>query len=104
MALRGKIGLDEAEDEDLDYSKARTTTKYEPIFAATRRDGASFPDLVVARRQKTPGIRRSSLLDLGRTASRHQPREVSAMNSWRGVLKSLAGTAALHVLHSSAQE
>jgi len=114
MALRGKIGLDEAEDEDLNYFKARTRTKYEPIFAATRRDGASFPNLFVARRQETPDIHRSSLLDLGETASRHKPREVSVMNSnWqqiesrisrRGVLKSLAGTAALHVLRSSAQE
>jgi hypothetical protein len=33
------------------------------VFAATLRDGANFPGLVVARRSKMPDIRRSSLLD-----------------------------------------
>jgi hypothetical protein len=36
MALRTKMGSDEAEDEGFGHSKARTTTKYEPIFAATQ--------------------------------------------------------------------
>jgi hypothetical protein len=49
-ALRAKIGSDEAEDEDFGHSKARTITKYEPICVATRRAGANFPDLGVARR------------------------------------------------------
>jgi hypothetical protein len=42
--------------------KSRTTTKYDPVFAATRRDGANFPDFVVVRRSKMPDIRRSSFL------------------------------------------
>jgi hypothetical protein len=50
MALREKIVPDEAEDENFGYSKARTTTKYDAIFAATRRAGANFPDLCVGRR------------------------------------------------------
>jgi len=45
-----KIGSDEAEDEDFGNSKARTTTNYEPIFAATLRAGANFPDFCVDRR------------------------------------------------------
>jgi hypothetical protein len=49
-ALREKIALDEAEDEDFGYSKTRTTTKYGAIFTATRRAGANFPDFCVGRR------------------------------------------------------
>ena len=41
---------DEAEDEAFGYSKARTTTQYGPIYTATRRAGANFPDFFVARR------------------------------------------------------
>jgi hypothetical protein len=43
--------------------KSRLTTKYGLVFAATLRDGANFPGLVVARRSKMPDIRPSSLLD-----------------------------------------
>jgi hypothetical protein len=57
--------------------QSRTTTPYRPIFAAARRDGADFPDLFVAPRSETPGIRRSSLLDLGKIASRRGPLESS---------------------------
>ena len=46
------------------------TTKYASIFAATRWDGANFPDFFVARRSMTPGIRRSSLLELEKIGSR----------------------------------
>ena len=53
----------------------RTTTKYDPICAATRRAGANFAHLVVARRSKIPDIRRSSLLDLGKIGSQRCPRE-----------------------------
>jgi hypothetical protein len=50
------------------------TTKHAPIFAATRRDGANFLDFFVALRSKTPGIRRSSLLEIERIGSRrHYP-------------------------------
>jgi hypothetical protein len=49
-ALREKIVPDEAEDEGFGYSKARTTTKYGAIFAATLRAGANFADFLVARR------------------------------------------------------
>jgi len=72
MALRAKSVSGEAEDADFGHSKARTTTKAEAIFAATRRDGAGFPDFRVARRSQTPGMRRSSLLELGKTGSRRQ--------------------------------
>jgi len=71
--LRMKIGPDEAEDEGLGYSQARTTTKYGPIFTATLRAGADFPDFRVAPRQETPGIRRSSLLELEKIGSRRRP-------------------------------
>jgi len=64
MALRAKSASDEAEDDDFGQSKARTTTKAEAVFAATRRDGAGFPDFGVARRSQTRGMRRSSLLEL----------------------------------------
>jgi hypothetical protein len=50
VALQGKIAVDEAEDEDIGYSKARTTTKYGAIFTETLRAGANFPDFCVARR------------------------------------------------------
>ena len=51
---------------------ARTTTKYGPISAATRRDGANFPGFVVTRRSKIPDIRRSSLLELRKIGSRRR--------------------------------
>ena len=72
MALREKIVVDEAKDEDFGYSKARTTTKEEAIFAATRRDEADFPDFRVGRHSQTPGMRRSSLLELERSGSRRR--------------------------------
>ncbi|HEU5350133.1 MAG TPA: hypothetical protein VFU55_00940 [Terracidiphilus sp.] len=50
MALRAKIVSDKAEDEGFGDSKARTTTQDEAIFAATRGDGADFPDFLVGRR------------------------------------------------------
>ncbi len=53
----------------------RTTTMYGPIFAATRRAGASFPHFFVARRSKIPDLRRSSLLELRKTGSQRRPRE-----------------------------
>jgi hypothetical protein len=49
VALRAKIAPDEAKDEDFGDSKARTTTKYGAICAATLRAGANFPLLFVAR-------------------------------------------------------
>ena len=52
--------------------RARTTTKYGAILAATLRDGVDFPRLFVTRRSKTPGIRRSSLLDTGKIGSRRR--------------------------------
>ena len=52
--------------------KSRTRTKYDRILAATRRDGANFPDFVVVRRSKIPDIRRSSLLELEKIGSRGQ--------------------------------
>ena len=69
MALRVQIVSDEAEEEGFGDSKARTTTKYEPICAATPKihlqgAGADFPDFFVARRLQTPGMRRSSLREL----------------------------------------
>src|SRR5580704_2537371 len=48
----------------------RTTTPSERIFAATRRDGAHFPDLIVAGRYNSPGIRHSPLLHLSKMGSR----------------------------------
>ena len=75
MALREKIVPDEAEDEDFGHSKARTTTKDGAIFTATRRAGANFPDFRVDRRSDTPGICRSSLLELGKIGSQRRPRE-----------------------------
>jgi hypothetical protein len=53
MALRAKIVSAEAEDADFGDSKARASRrgdKDEPIFAATRRDGADFPDFCLDRR------------------------------------------------------
>ena len=50
VALRVQIAPDKAEDDDFGYSKARTTTQYGPICAATLRAGANFPDLCVTRR------------------------------------------------------
>ena len=64
MALRAQIGPDEAEDDGCGGSTAQDDnevwTDFHPsdkdlspgprICAATRRDGASFPDFVVARR------------------------------------------------------
>ena len=44
----------------------------------TRRAGANFPHLVVARRAKFPDIRRFSLLDLGKIGS--QRRRLSSAN------------------------
>jgi len=44
-----------------------------PVFAATQRAGANFTDLCVARRQETPGIRRSLLLDLEKISSQRHP-------------------------------
>jgi len=41
--------------------RVRTTTKYDAIFAATRREGANFPRFVVAGRSKVLNIHRSSL-------------------------------------------
>jgi hypothetical protein len=73
MALRAKIVSDKAEDEGFGDSKARTTTQDEAIFAATRRDEADFPDFFVGRRSETSGIRRSSLLELGKIGSRRRP-------------------------------
>ena len=65
---------DEAEDEDFGDSKARTTTKYERICAATLRDVANFPHFFVARRSSRPATVRSSLRDLGKIGSRrHHP-------------------------------
>jgi hypothetical protein len=72
MALRAKICSDEAEDEGFGDSKARTTTTYEQIFAATRKDGADFPHLFVARRFSRPATARSSLLDLEKIGSRRR--------------------------------
>jgi hypothetical protein len=52
--------------------------KYGPIFDATLRAGADFPDFVVARRQQTPGMRHSLLLELEKVGSRrHRPRSVN---------------------------
>jgi hypothetical protein len=48
------------------------TTKYGPIFAATRRAGANFPDFVVNRRSKIRHIRRSSLLELEKIGSQRR--------------------------------
>ena len=49
-----------------------------PISVATLWDGANFPDFVVARRWQTPGMRHSSLLELGKIGSRrHHPTRVS---------------------------
>jgi hypothetical protein len=50
--------------------RSRLTTKYGLVFAATLRDGANFPGLVVAHRSKMPDIRRSSLLDPEKIGSR----------------------------------
>ena len=50
---------------------SRPTTKYGPIFAATQRDGADFPDLFVPRRSSRPATVHSSLLDLEKIRS-HQ--------------------------------
>ena len=78
MALRAKSVSDEAEDDDFGHSKARTTTKAEAVFAQARKDGAGFPYSRVARRSQTPGMRRSSLLELGKTGSRrHRPLSVN---------------------------
>jgi hypothetical protein len=60
-ALRTKIG-----------PPSRMTTKYGPIFAATRRAGANFPDFVVNRRSKIRHIRRSSLLELEKIGSQRR--------------------------------
>jgi hypothetical protein len=77
-ALRAKIVSAEAEDVDFGDSKARTTTKDEAIFAATRRDGADFPDFRAGRRWQTPDMRRSSLLELEKIGSRrHHSRSVN---------------------------
>jgi hypothetical protein len=46
-----------------------------PIFSATLKAGAHFPDFVVARRQQTPGMRRSSLLELVKIGSQRHLRE-----------------------------
>jgi len=48
-ALRARILSNEAEDNGCGYSKARTTTKYDEIFAATLRAGANFADFLIAR-------------------------------------------------------
>lgn len=75
VALRTKTGPDKAEDEDFGYSKARTTTQYGPICAATRRAGANFPDFCFPRHWQTPGLRHSSLLELRKIGSQRHPRE-----------------------------
>jgi hypothetical protein len=75
VALSEKIVPDEAEDEEFGYSKASTTTKYGAIFTATRRAEANFPDFCVGRRSETPGIRRSSLLELGKIGFQRRARE-----------------------------
>jgi hypothetical protein len=72
MALRAKNRSDEAEDEDFGDPKARTTTKYERFFAATRWDGVNFPHIVVTRRFSRPTTARSSLLDLRKIGSRRR--------------------------------
>jgi len=70
-----EIAPDAAEDEDFGYSKARTTTKYGAIYAATLRAEANFPHLFVTRRWQTPGMRRDSLRDMGKTGSQRRLRE-----------------------------
>jgi hypothetical protein len=72
MALRAKNRSDEAEDDGFGNPKARMTTKYERFFAATRRDGANFLHLFVARRFSRLTTARSSLLDLEKIGSRRR--------------------------------
>ena len=48
----------------------RTTTPPERIFAATRRDGGHFLDLIVPGRYNSPGIRHPPLLHLRKMGSR----------------------------------
>jgi hypothetical protein len=53
-ALRAKTAPDEAEDEDFGDSKARTTTKYGAVLAATLWDGADFPAFCVVVASRHP--------------------------------------------------
>ena len=77
-ALRAKTAPDEAEDEDFGDSKARTTTKYGAVLAATLWDGADFPAFCVVVASQTPGMRRSFLLEIEKIGSRRcYPRDVS---------------------------
>lgn len=55
------MGTDEAGSPACGRSPCKDDNEVWPIFAATRRDGASFPGFVVARRSKMPDIRFSLL-------------------------------------------
>ncbi len=48
---------------------------YGPIYAATRMAGANFSHLFVDCRSLTPGMRRSSLLDLRKIGPQRRVRE-----------------------------
>jgi hypothetical protein len=50
MALRAKKRPDEAEPEDCGGSTVEGENEVWPLFAATRRAGANFPDFCVDRR------------------------------------------------------
>ncbi len=54
---------------------SRARTKNGAICAATRRAGANFPHFFVARRSQTPGMRRSSLRELGKIGSQRRARQ-----------------------------
>ena len=54
---------------------SRARTKYGAICVATRRAGANSPHFFVARHSQTPGMRHSSLLEIGKIGSQRRPRE-----------------------------
>ncbi len=69
-ALRAKNRPDEAEAAGHGGPMFKADNEVWPLFAATRRDGADFPDPCVARRSSTLGTARFSLLGLGYIRSR----------------------------------
>jgi hypothetical protein len=73
MALRAKIRPDEAESEGCGGTTVEGENEVWPDFRRNPSGRANFPHFVVNRRSQTPGMHRSSLLELRKIGSRRHP-------------------------------
>jgi hypothetical protein len=69
VALRAKIGQDEAEAEVCGDPTVKAENEVWPELRRNSGAGAKFPHFLVARRSQTLGMRRSSLRELRKLAS-----------------------------------